>query len=173
MISYILIGLISIISSIIVIYSGAVKTRNGTLKWQSISQILTLVCNVLTGSVYGIANAAISIFRNCMVTIGMYIIPIKYIVIIAMAIVMWNVGGSLPCRILNIASISVFNLKVDCNDIIEFKKFTAISAFISLLSNFISLNIGGFMTNFLFLIVTSFAITRLKMENDVSQHNSI
>lgn len=106
MISYILIGLISIVLSIIVIYSEVIKTRNGTLKWQSISQILNIVCNMLTDSVYLMVNATIS-------------------------------------------------------------------AFISLLSNFIALNIVGFVTNFLFLIATSFAITKLKMENDVSQHNSI
>ena len=114
-------NIVALIASLLMVYSGIVKSKKKILNIQNVQMGLLAISNAILGGVTGAIINAIGIVRNLLCYYNKFTIPAKIVISAASAIltiIFNNMGiiGYIPC-----IAIVVYTWLIDIKDIVSFK----------------------------------------------------
>ena len=154
-------NLIALLGSFVMVYSGTIKDKKGTIFVQSIQITLLAISNIVLGGIAGFIINLINLIRNIISYKNLLNIKIKVIISIISIILtlVFNKEGLIGY--LPLISTLIFTWFMTIKDIIKFKYALAISVFLWLIYDFSIRSYTASLFDAITVVVTLLSIIKI------------
>ena len=154
-------NLIALLGSFVMVYSGTIKDKKGTIFVQSIQITLLAISNIVLGGIAGFIINLINLIRNIISYKNLLNIKIKVIISIISIILtlVFNKEGLIGY--LPLISTLIFTWFMSIKDIIKFKYVLAISVFLWLIYDFSIRSYTASLFDAITVVVTLLSIIKI------------
>ena len=154
-------NLIALLGSFVMVYSGTIKDKKGTIFVQSIQIALLAISNIVLGGIAGFIINLINLIRNIISYKNLLNIKIKVIISIISIILtlVFNKEGLIGY--LPLISTLIFTWFMTIKDIIKFKYALAISVFLWLIYDFSIRSYTASLFDAITVVVTLLSIIKI------------
>ena len=155
-------NLIALLGSFVMVYSGTIKDKKGTIFVQSIQIALLATSNIVLGGISGFIINSINLIRNIISYKNLLNIKMKIIISIISIILtlVFNKEGLIGY--LPLISTLIFTWFMTIKDIIKFKYALAISVFLWLIYDFSIRSYTASLFDAITVVVTLLSIIKIK-----------